>query len=35
VLDEYSRECLSLECFRNRFDAKIVIEDWRRRHNET
>lgn len=27
-------ECLSLEWFRNRIEARIVIEDWRRHYNE-
>ena len=27
-------ECLSMEWFRNRIDAKIVIEHWRRQYNE-
>jgi hypothetical protein len=27
-------ECLSMEWFRNRVDARIVIENWRWRHNE-
>jgi putative transposase len=27
-------ECLSMEWFRNRIDAKIVIEGWRRHYNE-
>ena len=28
-------ECLSLEWFRNRVDAKIVVEGWRRHYNDT
>jgi putative transposase len=32
---KFRDECLSLEWFRNRIDAKIVIEDWRRHYNET
>ena len=31
---KFRDECLSLEWFRNRIDAKIVIEDWRRHYNE-
>jgi len=27
-------ECLSMEWFRNRVDAKIIIESWRRHYNE-
>ena len=27
-------ECLSMEWFKNRIDAKIVIENWRRHYNE-
>jgi putative transposase len=27
-------ECLSFEWFRNRLEARIVIEDWRRHYNE-
>ena len=27
-------ECLSMEWFTSRIDAKIVIEDWRRHYNE-
>ncbi len=27
-------ECLSMEWFRNRIDAKIVIENWQRHYNE-
>ena len=27
-------ECLSLEWFRNRIEARIVIEDWRKHYNE-
>lgn len=27
-------ECLSMEWFRNRVDAKIVIENWRQHYNE-
>ena len=32
---KFRDECLSLEWFRNRGDAKIVIEGWRRHYNET
>ena len=32
---KFRDECLSLEWFRNRVDAKIVIEGWRRHYNET
>ena len=31
---KFRDECLSLEWFRNRTDAKIVIEGWRRHYNE-
>jgi putative transposase len=31
---KFRDECLSLEWFRNRTDAKIVIEAWRRHYNE-
>ncbi len=27
-------ECLTLEWFRNRIEARIVIEDWRKYYNE-
>ncbi len=27
-------ECLSLEWFRNRIEARIVIEDWRKHYNQ-
>ena len=27
-------ECLSLEWFRNRVEAKVVIEQWRRHYNQ-
>ena len=27
-------ECLNMEWFRNRTEARIVIEDWRRHYNE-
>src|SRR6185312_3291304 len=31
---KFRDECLSMEWFRNRIDAKIVIEQYRRHHNE-
>lgn len=31
---KFRDECLSMEWFINRIDAKIVIEDWRRHYNE-
>lgn len=31
---KFRDECLSMEWFRNRVDAKIVIESWRRYYNE-
>jgi putative transposase len=31
---KFRDECLSLEWFRNRTEAKIVIENWRRHYNE-
>ena len=31
---KFRDECLSMEWFRNRIDAKIVIEHWRRQYNE-
>jgi putative transposase len=31
---KFRDECLSMEWFRNRTDAKIVIEAWRRHYNE-
>jgi len=31
---KFRDECLSMEWFRNRVDAKIVIEAWRRHYNE-
>jgi putative transposase len=31
---KFRDECLSMEWFRNRVDAKIVIESWRRHFNE-
>jgi putative transposase len=32
---KFRDECLSLEWFRNRIEAKVMIEDWRRRYNES
>ena len=34
VVDEFTHECLSMEWFRNRIDAKITIEQFRRQFNE-
>ena len=31
---KFRDECLSMEWFRNRIDAKIVIESWRQHYNE-
>jgi hypothetical protein len=31
---KFRDECSSMEWFRNRVDAKIVIENWRRQYNE-
>jgi len=31
---KFGDECLSMEWFRNRIDAKIVIEGWRQHYNE-
>jgi putative transposase len=31
---KFRDECLSMEWFKNRLDAKIVIENWRRHYNE-
>ena len=31
---KFRNECLSLEWFRNRMEAKIGIERWRRHYNE-
>lgn len=33
VVDKYTRECLSMEWFRSRAEAKVVIEQWRH-HSE-
>ncbi|AJY63187.1 hypothetical protein B7759_05054 [Burkholderia glumae] len=30
---KFRDECLSLEWFRTRLEAKVVIEQWRRRYN--
>ena len=32
--EKFRDECLSLEWFRNRMEAKLVIESWRRHYNE-
>lgn len=32
---KFRDECLSLEWFRNRLDARVTIGDWRRHYNET
>jgi putative transposase len=31
---KFRDECLSMEWFRSRTEAKVVIEDWRRTYNE-
>ena len=31
---KFRDECLSLEWFRNRIEAKMIIEDWRRHYND-
>lgn len=31
---KFRDECLSMEWLRNRVDAKIVVENWRRHYNE-
>jgi putative transposase len=31
---KFRDECLSMEWFRNRLEAKVIIEDWRRHYNE-
>ncbi len=31
---KFRNECLAMEWFRNRIEAKVVIEDWRRHYNE-
>jgi putative transposase len=31
---KFRDECLSMEWFRNRIEAKVVIEQWRRHYNE-
>lgn len=32
---KFRDECLSLEWFRNRLDARVTIDDWRRHYNDT
>ena len=32
--DKFRDECLSLEWFRSRREAKVLIETWRRHYNE-
>ena len=34
VVDEYTRECLSMRWFKNRIDAKFLVEEFRHRYNE-
>ena len=34
IVDEFTRECLAIEWFRNRMEATIGIERWRRHYNE-
>ena len=31
---KFRDECLSMEWFRNRLEAKVIIDDWRRHYNE-
>lgn len=31
---KFRKECLSMEWFRSRAEAKVVIEQWRRHYNE-
>lgn len=31
---KFRDECLSMEWFRNRIEARIVVEDWRQHYNE-
>ena len=31
---KFRDECLAMEWFRNRLEAKVIIEDWRRHYNE-
>ena len=31
---KFRDECLAMEWFRNRIEAKVVIEDWRRHYND-
>ena len=33
-MGKFRNDCLSLEWFRNRTEAKIGIEHWRRHYNE-
>lgn len=33
LIDEFTRKCLSLEWFRSRTEARVVIETWRRHYN--
>jgi len=30
---KFRDECLSMEWFRNRLEARVIIEDWRQRYN--
>ena len=32
--DQFRDECLSLEWFRSREEARVLIESWRRHYNE-
>jgi putative transposase len=34
LIGNFRDECLSLEWFRSRAEAKVVIESWRRHYNE-
>jgi len=31
---KFRDECLSMEWFRNRLEARVIIEDWRQHYNE-
>jgi putative transposase len=31
---KFRDECLSMEWFRNRLEARVIIEDWRRHYND-
>jgi putative transposase len=31
---KFRDECLAMEWFRNRLEAKVIIQDWRRHYNE-